>query len=201
MSDYLPAPYGLPGFAAPVEQIYPVLTPQIELADGRVVTATDGADAIEPAADGRSLRARWKKFAVVGTQSVQLEDVGLTSEVTWHIERNTLVREEVLSSTKPVPVRFWKLVVPTSYDEVHTEYKKGARADIFFSQQGKLKVEADATFVLVASIKAPGDGPLGKGVHGAVPLHLEFSSRNLLVNPEQSLKFKITLSVSRGEDK
>src|SRR5690349_11437489 len=37
ISDYLPAPYGLAGFAAPVEQIYPVLTPQIELADGRVI--------------------------------------------------------------------------------------------------------------------------------------------------------------------
>ena len=48
-SDYLPAPFGLPGFAAPVETIYPSLVPYIELADGRVVVTTDGADLIEPA--------------------------------------------------------------------------------------------------------------------------------------------------------
>ena len=37
LSDYLPVPHGLPGFAAPVEQVYPVLVPFIELADGRTV--------------------------------------------------------------------------------------------------------------------------------------------------------------------
>jgi hypothetical protein len=200
MSDYLPAPYGLQGFAAPVEQIYPVLTPQIELADGRVVTASDGADVIEPSADGYSLRVRWQKWAVVGTKSGHLEDVDLVTEVTWRIERNTLVREEVLSSTKPVSIRLWKLVVPSSYDEVYTDYKNGARADIFFSRLGKLEVKADAAFPLVASIKATGDGPLGKGVHGAIPLHLEFSSRDFLVKPGQPLKFKVSLSVSRGEN-
>ena len=197
MSDYLPAPYGLPGFAAPVEQIYPVMTPQIELGDRRVVVATDGADSIEPGADGRSLRVRWTKWAVVGTKSGQLEDVGLVSEVTWRIEGDTLVREEVVSSTKPVPIRLWKLVVPSSYDQISTEYKKGARADIFFSPQGRLEVKADATFQLFASIKATGDSPLGRGVHGAIPLHLEFSSLNLsMVKPGQPLKFKISLSVN-----
>lgn len=196
MSDYLPAPYGLAGFAAPVEQIYPVLTPHIELGDGRVVVATDGADSIDPGTDGRSLRVRWTKWAVVGTKSGHLEDIGLVTEVTWRIERNTLVREEVLSSTRAVPVRSWKLVVPSSYDEVHTDYKNGARADIFFSQQGKFEVRADGTFQFAASIKAAGDGSLGKGVHGAIPLHLEFSSRDLLVKPGQPLKFKVSLSVS-----
>ena len=201
MSDYLPAPYGMPGFAAPVEQIYPVLTPQIELADGRVVTATDGADSIEPGADGRSLRVRWHKWAVVGTKSGHLEDVGLVSEVTWRIEhsvgRDTLVREEVLSSTRPVPIRLWKLAVPSSYDQASTDYKNGVRVDTFFSPNGRLEVKADASFLLFAAIKATGDGPLGKGVHGAIPLILEFSSLNSsMVKPGQPLRFKITLSLS-----
>lgn len=196
MSDYLPAPYGLPGFAAPVEQVYPVLTPHIELGDRRVVVATDGADEINPGPDGRSLRVRWNKWAVVGTKSGQLEDVGLVTEVTWRIEGDTLVREEVLSSTRPVPIRFWKLVVPSSYDQFSTDYKKGARTDIFFSPRGRLEVRADATFLFFTSIKATGNGPLGKGVHGAIPLHLEFSSVNHLeVKPGQPLKFKISLAV------
>src|SRR4029079_17082432 len=80
MSDYLPAPHGLAGFAAPVEQIYPAMTPYVELADGRTVVATDGADQIEPASDGLSLRVRWTKWAVVGTPSGKVQDVGLTSE-------------------------------------------------------------------------------------------------------------------------
>src|SRR5215204_350857 len=98
MSDYLPAPHGLPGFAAPVEQIYPVLTPYVELADGRTIVATDGADVIEPSADGRSLRVRWNKWAVVGTPPAKVQDVGLTSEVVWAIENGTLTREETLIS-------------------------------------------------------------------------------------------------------
>ena len=62
-SDYLPAPHGLAGFASPVEMSYPSLTPFIELADGRKLVATDGADEIEPASDGNSLRVRWNKWA------------------------------------------------------------------------------------------------------------------------------------------
>ncbi len=121
MSDYLPAPFGLPGFAAPVEQIYPSLTPYVELADGRTVVATDGADAIEPAPDGRSLRVRWTKWAIVGKRAGEVEDVGLTSEVVWRIENGTLMSDEILSSTQPVSIRRWRLVLPTTHDQVETE--------------------------------------------------------------------------------
>ena len=54
VADYLPAPHGLPGFAAPVEQVYPALTPYLELEDGRTIVATDGADLIEPSLNGHS---------------------------------------------------------------------------------------------------------------------------------------------------
>jgi hypothetical protein len=197
ISDYLPAPYSLRGFAAPVEQIYPVLTPQIELADGRVVVATDGADAIEPGADGRSLRVRWNKWAVVGTPSGKLQDVGLTTEVTWRFEGGTMTREETLSSNGPVSIRRWWLAVPSSYDNVETQVSGGVRVDRFSSKSGALEVRlSDATFPVSASIKATGDGPLSKGVHGAVPLHLIFESRDVEVTAGKPLKFKVTLSVS-----
>ena len=48
-SDYEPAPDCFPGFAAPVEKIYPCLVSFLELDDGRTITAADGADDIEPA--------------------------------------------------------------------------------------------------------------------------------------------------------
>lgn len=196
MSDYLPAPYGLPGFAAPVEQIYPVLTPQIELSDGRVVVATDGADSIDPGTDGRSLRVRWNKWAVIGSPSGKLQDTGLSSEVVWRIEKNVLVREETLSSKAPVNIRRWWMAVPTTHDRVETQVVGGVRVDRFSSNGGQLEVKfLDATFPVQTVIKASGDTPLGRGVHGAIPLHLQFETRTVTVSREKPLKFKVTLSV------
>jgi hypothetical protein len=195
MSDYLPAPHGLPGFAAPVEQIYPALTAYVELADGRTVVATDGADVIEPAADGRSLRVRWTKWAVVGTPSGKVQDVGLTSEVVWVIENGTLFREETLSSKQPVSIRRWRLAVPTMHDQVETENSNGERVDHFSSAKGTLDVRlSDANFPLKASIFATGNSALGRGVHGAIPLHLVFEAKDVTV--KGALKFKLALTPS-----
>jgi hypothetical protein len=188
MSDYQPSPHGLPGFAAPVEQIYSSLTPFIELADGRTVVATDGADVIDPGADGRSLRVRWTKWAVVGTQSGKLQDVGLTSEVYWRIENGSLIREETLSSKQPVSIKRWWLAVPTTHDHVETEMTKAVR---FSSSQGVLEVSiSDANFPVKSSILATGDSALGRGVHGAIPLHLVFEARDV----ESPVKYRITLT-------
>ncbi len=193
MSDYLPAPHGLPGFAAPVEQIYPVLTAYVELADGRTVVATDGADVIEPAADGRSLRVRWTKWAVVGTPSGKTQDVGLTSEVVWRIEKGTLVREETLSSKQPVNIRRWRIAVPTTHDQLLTETVDGGRIDHFSSAKGALDVRLiDANFPVKTSVFATGNSALGRGVHGAIPLHLVFEANDITVNG--ALKFKLALT-------
>jgi hypothetical protein len=199
MSDYLPAPHGLPGFAAPVEQIYPVMTPQIELADGRIVVASDGADEIDPGADGRSLRVRWTKWAVIGSAAGKWQETGLNSEVTWRIEKDALVREETLSSKEPVTIRRWWMAVPTTYDRVESQVVGGVRVDRFSSNAGQLEVKLlDMTFPVQTTIKASGDSPLGRGVHGPVPLHLLFEARTVTVGPGKPLKFKVILSVSRG---
>ncbi|HJT28939.1 MAG TPA: hypothetical protein VJ784_16125 [Pyrinomonadaceae bacterium] len=191
MSDYLPAPHGLPGFAAPVEQIYPVLTPYVALADGRTVVATDGADLIEPARDGLSLRVRWNKWAVVGTPSGKLQDVGLVGEVVWRIENGTLTREETLSSKSAVTIRRWRLAVPSTYDQVETDVIKGARVDRFYSTKGSLEVRMiDASFPLQTAIVASGNSALGRGVHGAIPLHLVFEALDV----QAPLKYKIALT-------
>jgi hypothetical protein len=196
LSDYLPGPHGLPGFAAPVEQIYPALTPYVELADGRTVVATDGADVIEPAADGQTLRVRWNKWAVVGTPAGKVQDVGLTSEVVWRIEKGTLTREETLSSTQSVNIRRWWLAVPITYDEVETENDKGMRVDRFKSSKGTLDVRmSGANFPLKASIIAPGNSALGRGVHGAIPLHLVFEARDVSVQNGNPLKYMLILKI------
>jgi len=188
ISDYLPIPHGLPGFAAPVEQSYPVATPYLELADGREIVATDGADLIEPAADGRSLRVRWNRWAVVGTKSGELQDVGLVSEVVWRIENDSLVREETISSEQTVTIKNWRMAVPTTHDKVETtdSYR-------FSSSAGSLQVQFSAAFNPRSSIVATGDGPLGRGVHGAIPLHLVFEAQNVAVSPRRPLKYRLIL--------
>ncbi|HET7113970.1 MAG TPA: hypothetical protein VFI57_10015, partial [Pyrinomonadaceae bacterium] len=194
LSDYLPAPHGLPGFAAPVEQTYPVATPYVELADGRVAVATDGADEIEPGADGRSLRVRWSRWAIVGKKSGELQDVGLTSEVVWRIDNGTLVRDETLSATQPVTIKSWRMVVPTGHDKVETIATDLKRMDRFSSRAGALEVQmSGATFSPRVSIVAAGDGPLGRGVRGAIPLHVVFEAQNIVVNAKRPLKCRLTL--------
>jgi hypothetical protein len=199
-SDYLPVPFGLAGFAAPVETIYPALVPNIELADGRTVVTTDGADLVEAAADGQSLRIRWKRWAVVGGSPGKPVDVGLTSEVTWRIVNGTLVREETLTADKPLTIRSWRLAVPSTYGNVSTEQDvRGKRIDRFFSQRGALEVQLTAeSFPIKRSVMAAGDSALGRGVHGAIPLHLRFDAENLTLQTNRPLKYRLTLRPSFG---
>ena len=190
ISDYLPAPHGLPGFAAPVEQACPVMTPYLLLEDGRTIVATDGADVIEPAADGRSLRVRWNRWAVLGTKSGALQEVGLTSEVVWAIENGALIREETLSSKQPVTIKQWRMVVPSTHDRVETTDRKIR----FNSNGGSLEVQmSEANFNPRSYILAAGDTPLGRGVHGAIPLHLVFEARDVVVDPQRPLKYRLIL--------
>jgi hypothetical protein len=197
LSDYLAAPHGLAGFAVPVEQSYPALVPYVELADGRVVVATDGADSIEPSAAGKTLQARWTRWAVVGAKSGEWTEVGLTSEVVWRIGNTTITREETLSSKQPVTIRRWRLAVPSTYDRVETEVHNGTRVDRFSSTNGSLAAQlSEATFPITATIVASGNSALGRGVHGAIPLHLMFEAQNLTVQNGKPLKYRLTLTVT-----
>ena len=196
MSDYLPAPHGLSGFAAPVEQVYPSLTPFIELADGRQVVATDGADLIEPAPDGRSLHVRWSNWAVVGSPSGKVEDIGITSDVVWRIAGNTLTREETLSSKQPVSISSWLLAVPTTHNETDLQMFKEPGVLRFTSLKGALDVRMSAAnFQFTQSVISTGDSALGRGVHGPIPLHLLFKASDLELKPAKPLKYKLELTV------
>jgi hypothetical protein len=195
VSDYLPSPHGLPGFAAPVEQTYPAFTPYIELADGRTIVASDGADVIEPSADGQMLRARWNRWALVGGKPGELIDVGLSTEVVWRIENGTLTREETLTAKTSLSIRRWRLAIPITYATVKTESKEGKRVDLFTSNHGSIQVQMlAATFPLTTSIVATGDSPLGRGVHGAIPLHLLFESQDIVMQPNQPLKCRLAVT-------
>lgn len=197
VADYLPVPYGLTGFSAPVEQVYPALTAFVELEDGRTIVATDGADLIEPSNDNQSLLVRWNRWALVGARSGELVDVGLTSEIVWRIDKDTLTREETLSANKPLKIRSWRLAVPTTYEHVETILKNKTRTDRFTSKGCSLAVSmVQASFPLTTELFATGNSPLGRGVKGAIPLHVVFESHNLSVQSGNPLLTRLALTVA-----
>jgi hypothetical protein len=105
-----------------------------------------------------------------------------------------LTREETLSSKQPVTVRRWRLAVPSTYDRVETEMIKGVRVDRLNSSSGSLVVRmTDANFPVKTSIMATGNSPLGRGVHGAIPLHLVFEAKDVTVD-SRGLKQSIALT-------
>jgi len=85
-------------------------------------------------------------------------------------------------------------VVPASYDQVETEMIQGVRVDHFRSAKATLDVRmSEANFPLKASIIAAGNSALGRGVHGAIPLHLVFEAQDISVN-SSALKYKLALT-------
>jgi hypothetical protein len=177
VADYLAAPHGLSGFSAPVEQNVPSLVPYIELADGQVLAACDGADEIRPGQDGRSLEVKWKRWAVIGGKPGQLVDPGLVSDVHWSIAGGSLVREETISAPGHKLIRRIRVIFPSTSDRVSTRFENGDRTDRFDS------LEVTVLGPLEASLRATGNGPLGRGNQGPIPLLIEWEARDLTVSP------------------
>ena len=197
VADYLPAPHGLPGFANPVEQVYPSLVPFLELADGRVIVATDGADEVNISPDGRSLHASWRRWALVGGKPGQFVDPHISSEVVWSFDGDTLTREEVLVATEKIMVRRWWFAVPMKADRSEVTTREGQRWDRFEGSEGNLSVAAKADWPLTVSLLATGDSALGRGARGALPLHLIYETRDLQLEPHKAFRWFMKLRLER----
>jgi hypothetical protein len=180
IADYLPAPRGFIGIGAPVEQQFPVLTPYLELGDGRTMAAADCADELHAAADGRSITAVWTRWAALAAKPGEVSDIGLRSEVTWTLEGNTVRRSETLIASKPLHVRRWWMAVPSTLADLRTTYAGSARTDTFSGPSGTLSFRVvQSDWPIQISVTAPGDGPLGRGDRGAIPLYLMLDARDL----------------------
>ena len=172
-SDYEPVPHGFPGFAVPVEKIYPCLVPFLELEDGRTIAAADGADEIYPSSDGKSVTAAWRRWVVVGAKAGESIDPGLRTEVTWSLSKNGLRRSEVITPSKTVMVRRLWMAVPTRSDRIKTSVADNLRSDWLISKEGTLEVRVlHSDWPLQISAFATGDNPLGRADRGPLPLHL-----------------------------
>jgi hypothetical protein len=193
VDDYLPAPHGLPGIAAPVEQVYPALVPFIELSDGRVLVAGDGADEIVPAPDGKSLRAVWRHWAIVGGKAGQLTDPQIKSEVTWLLDGTTLTRDETLMTSEAITLRRWWVAIPATAARSEVHIARSQQVHVFKSDAGTVEVAATADWPLNISVRAAGDSALGRGARGPIPLHLVYESRDLRLVPDKPSRWRITI--------
>ena len=195
IADYLPAPFGLRGFSAPVEEVYPSLVPFLTLEDGKTYATSEGADSVEPAGDGQSLRVMWKKWARVGSKSGETFVNGVTSEVRWRIEGNKLIRAETLTADRDLIVKNWRVAVPTTADRERFETSGDARVHLFEGREGVLKVAAKADWQYKTSLVTTGDSRLGKGVLGAIPLHLILEASDVPLKKGQKSVWEISLEL------
>jgi hypothetical protein len=202
VADYLPAPHGLPGFSVPVEQQVPALVPFLELEDGRTIVAADGADAIEVAPDGRTLRARWTHWALIGGKAGERVDPGIESAVEWTIDGPRLVRTERLTSNRAVRVRRWRVSVPTTGTAWLTEFKDGTRTNTFLGPEAALSVAVPAAdWPCTVRGEATGNAPVGRGARLPVPLHLVLESNDLALRPGITRQWRLEIAVAAPEER
>lgn len=189
IADYLPAPHALPGFAAPVQQLVPATVPHLELADGTRLVASDCADEIEPAADGRGVRAVWRRWVKVGGAPAGFVEPGLTAEVTWTLEGDTLLRREKITAARPVAVRRFTVIFPTTCDRFGPAEGGRVRLD---GREASLEVGVEsAGMTLVRSVQATGNSAQGKGTRGPIPLILEYTAENPALAPGRPLEWML----------
>ncbi|HEX2443191.1 MAG TPA: hypothetical protein VHJ77_04535 [Vicinamibacterales bacterium] len=182
LAQHLPAPHGLPGFAAPVDQAVPALVPFLELEDARTIVATDGADSIEVRDNGRSLTARWTSWALVGGKAGERIDPGLESEVRWTIDDRSVTRTERLTARRPITIRRWRVIVSSTATR-WIDYSAGTtRTDVFDSPDGVLSV------TLVRA-----DWPYGTSRTAASPIHLRFEAAEIALSPGQPRSWTLRL--------
>jgi hypothetical protein len=201
VTDYLPAPHGLPGFAMPVAEKAPALVPHLALADGRKLVAGDCADEIHPGAGGKDLRVVWRRYAVIGAElksgglvdeAAALVDPGLTTEVAWRVEGDTLIRKETITATRPVALERLSLLFPSTGARVATTVAGGRRTDRFSGPEAILEVSLiDTSVPFDTTLEATTDTPLGKGARLGIPMLLRMQSGPASLKAGDKLTFTL----------
>lgn len=195
IADYLPAPFGLPGFSVPVEEVYPAFASFFELSDGKIYATSEGADLIEPGADGKSLKIHYQKWGQIGSISGKVFETGLTSVIEFKFENNKLIRREILTANRDLEIKNWKFALPTTADKVKNTVSGDNQKYIFEGREGILSVSANADWKMEPYLQATGDSRLGKGVLGAIPMHFILASKDLKLKKAQKISWEITLEL------
>jgi hypothetical protein len=196
IADYLPAPHGLAGFANPVEQVYASLVPFLQLADGRTLVTTDGADEVEAGVDGKSLRVVWRRWALLDKKSGELIDPHITSEVVWRIDGSTLTRDETLRSDADVTLNRWWVAVPSTLNR-DRQLAGTEQQHLLMDNNSGLLVTVKADWPVSISAWAPGDSALGRGARQPVLLHLVYESPHLHLPAKKDMHWRMTIKFQK----
>jgi hypothetical protein len=92
-------------------------------------------------------------------------------------------------------VKHWWVAVPTTASSYQVEFRSGERWDRMKGTDATLAVNATADWPLMISLKATGDGLLGRGARGSIPLHLIYESSNVQLKPDKPAHWRLILSV------
>jgi hypothetical protein len=195
VADYLPVPYGFPGFAAPVEEVYPSLVPFLTLGDGKTYSASDGSDEIVPGADGRSLKTTNRRWAQIGSKSGERFENGLKSEVEWRLEGSKLIRSETVTAVGDVNIREWRFALPSTASSAVESDIAGERGYLLQGREGSLKASFKTFEDVRFSVTATGDSRLSKGVLGAIPLHVIAEAQNIILKKNEKLSWELSLEL------
>jgi hypothetical protein len=122
----------------------------------------------------------------------------ITSEVSWHLVGTTLTRDETLKSTEPVTIRRWRIAVPTTATRNESSLFSGKLTErfTFGADRTDLSVTSWADWPLKTSLLATGDTALGRGARGAIPLHLVYESRDLLLEPNRPRTWHLVMELA-----
>ncbi|MBX7186431.1 MAG: hypothetical protein K1Y01_14930 [Vicinamibacteria bacterium] len=177
VADYLPAPHGLPGFAVPVEQVFPAGASHFELPDGRVLIVGDSADEIVPSDDGRSVRATWRRFAVKGGKTGAWVEPGFEVSNRWTLRGSTLTRSENITARRDVVISKITFVLPLTGESALEPTHGG---DLAMAQSRRTQDPEE---------------PLGRGARGAISAHVTYEAANLQLRASQSRQWDLSLFV------
>ncbi len=181
VADYLPAPHGLAGFAAPVEQTVPAGATFYEMTDGRTLAATDGADEVVPGADGRSLRATWRGLVTLGDATGHRVDPGFEVTISWQLDGERLTRTESLTATRDVTIRRLSFLVSSTATH-HMALAAGqplVSGIRLAAPDGVLDVRVEGDLRMAGSLRTVGDEPLGRGPRLPIPTHVTFTAADV----------------------
>jgi hypothetical protein len=202
VADYLPAPHGLPGFAAPVEQTVSAGASFFEMPDGQTLAATDGADKIAPGADGRSLRATYRRFVAVGGKTGAWIEPGYEVSTSWRLKidgsGSSLIRTETLTSNRDVTIRRLSFILSSTATS-HSQSPVSPRADGVIrlsGPEGVLETHAAGDLLVTTSIRDIGDEPLGRGPRLAIPTHVTFEAQDIRLRAGQPRSWELSLTPS-----
>jgi hypothetical protein len=192
IADYLPAPHGLPGFTAPVEQLVPAGASYFELPDGRVLAATDGADEITPGADGRSLEATWRRFALIGGKTGAWIEPGFTVSITWRIEGATLTRTETLTAARDLTIQRVSLLLSST----GTSSANSASGIRLSGPDGVLDASTSGSLQMRSTVRTVGDEPLGRGPRVPIPTHVSYEANAIQLRAGEPQQWVLRLTAT-----